>query len=520
MIIPLADALRSRPFSIMVELVASGLKREAQVLEIASNLATIPDVVAGSVTSYAGGGFGQDSVRVGTAVRARGLTPNVHLTCVNQDRPACEDAGAPARARDVQRLRAHRATGRRGRDGKPVFDSTPCSSSSSSPRCAPSRTCRFTSPSPCRPSSTQREDCLYQYLKLEKKIAAGANLAITQVGWDARKFAELKRISTSAATRFPVLGNVYVLSRRAAEKMATGAPRDAGPPPALVEQVRRESEAPDGGSRRGSSARPRRWPCSRGSATRARTSVARTTPTRSTSSSLRARELEPQWQECAERLQFGDPGGFYLDAPARQRPARTMLPGCSTRRAGRCRCPGRSATTTRRCAGAPGALPLGRSPSGAPRCRRAARVLGQAAGLRLRGLRQLRARAHGVRLPADLPEADAQRALRRHAARPLRGGRSGVHLGVGVPARRRRRPRRRPEDVHPRARPPAPGHQFLGELLREPRQPAGPAEAGRRVDDPPRAGARGQQRAPSTPPFPFPKERRSPHELQRPTRPT
>jgi hypothetical protein len=41
MIPPLAEALRSRPFSIMVELVASGMKREAQVLEIASNLATV-----------------------------------------------------------------------------------------------------------------------------------------------------------------------------------------------------------------------------------------------------------------------------------------------------------------------------------------------------------------------------------------------------------------------------------------------------------------------------------------------
>jgi hypothetical protein len=72
MITPLSEALRTRPFSVMVELVASGLKREAQVLEIASNLATIPDVVAGSITSYAGGRFGQDSVRVGTAVRRAG----------------------------------------------------------------------------------------------------------------------------------------------------------------------------------------------------------------------------------------------------------------------------------------------------------------------------------------------------------------------------------------------------------------------------------------------------------------
>jgi methylenetetrahydrofolate reductase (NADPH) len=38
----------------------------------------------------------------------------------------------------------------------------------------------------------------------------------------------------------------------------------------------------------------------------------------------RARELEPDWQQCATGLQFGQTGGFYLyDAPA---PARRRLP--------------------------------------------------------------------------------------------------------------------------------------------------------------------------------------------------
>ena len=32
--------------------------------------------------------MGHDPIRVGTAARARGLTPNVHVTCVSQDRRA------------------------------------------------------------------------------------------------------------------------------------------------------------------------------------------------------------------------------------------------------------------------------------------------------------------------------------------------------------------------------------------------------------------------------------------------
>ena len=96
---PLADALGSGRFCYVVELVASGLQREAKLLEVASRLARVPDVVAGSITSYAGGAMGHDPMRVGTAARARGLTPNVHVTCVGQDR-----AGLRKTLEDLQAL--------------------------------------------------------------------------------------------------------------------------------------------------------------------------------------------------------------------------------------------------------------------------------------------------------------------------------------------------------------------------------------------------------------------------------
>src|SRR4030095_5199881 len=48
-------------------------------------------------------------------------------------------------------------------------------------------------------------DCVYQYVKLEKKIAAGADVAVTQVGWDGRKFAELRRYTAEPGPRHPVL---------------------------------------------------------------------------------------------------------------------------------------------------------------------------------------------------------------------------------------------------------------------------------------------------------------------------
>ena len=89
---PLREALTSGRFCYVVELVASRLTREARLLEHASSLAQVPGVVAVSITSYAGGAMGHDPIRVGTAARARGLSPNIHLTCVNRDLASARNA--------------------------------------------------------------------------------------------------------------------------------------------------------------------------------------------------------------------------------------------------------------------------------------------------------------------------------------------------------------------------------------------------------------------------------------------
>ena len=219
---PLAQALETGRFCYVVELVASALTREARVLEVASRLAALPEVVAGSITSYAGGAIGHDPIRVGTAARARGLTPNVHVTCVSQDR-----AGLRKTLEDLQALgifNAFALTGDYPKAGQrdqpePVFDldSVQLVSMIAEMRRAGAQ---FHIAVAVSPFKYAEADCGYQYLKLEKKIAAGADLAITQVGWDARKFRELKRYLDERGLQTPVLGNVYVLGPRAAARMA------------------------------------------------------------------------------------------------------------------------------------------------------------------------------------------------------------------------------------------------------------------------------------------------------------
>jgi methylenetetrahydrofolate reductase (NADPH) len=322
---PLAEALGAGRFCYVVELVASALQREARLLEVASRLARVADVVAGSITSYAGGAMGHDPIRVGTAARARGLTPNVHVTCVGQDR-----AGVRKTLEELHALGIHNVFALTGdwprprKDGPPpetpVFDldSVQLVRLIDELRRG-GRT--FHVAVAVSPFKYVEGDCRWQYLKLEKKIAAGADLAITQVGWDAAKLRELRRYLEERGLRTPVLGNVYVLGPRAAERMARGEPPGCWVSPALLEAVRRESQAKDGGLRARLERAARMVAVLRGlgyagaylGGTHDADHVAWII--------RRARELQPRWEELAEELRYGAEGGFYLYGAARPRPA-------------------------------------------------------------------------------------------------------------------------------------------------------------------------------------------------------
>lgn len=58
-----------------------------------------------------------------------------------------------------------------------------------------------------------------QYYKLNKKIASGAKFVISQLGYDARKWDELRRYMNLYHPTIPLIGNVYVLSTPAAKIM-------------------------------------------------------------------------------------------------------------------------------------------------------------------------------------------------------------------------------------------------------------------------------------------------------------
>jgi len=314
---PLREALAAGRFCSVVELVASRLTREARLFEVASGLARLPDVVAGSITSYAGGAMGHDPLRVAAAARARGLTPNVHLTCVGQDRlglrKALEDMHAlglenvfaltgdypkvgpggelPPAVFDLDSVQLVRLIDELRREGRSFHVAVAVS-----------------------PFKYTEAECVHQYVKLEKKIAAGADVAITQVGWDARKFEELKRYLDERGLSTPLLGNVYVLGPRTAERMAQGNPPGCWVSPKLLDLVRAESAAKDGGRRARLERAARTVAVLRGLGYAGAYLGGTHDPEQIAWIIRRADALAPRWEELAAELDYGAPGGFYADA--------------------------------------------------------------------------------------------------------------------------------------------------------------------------------------------------------------
>lgn len=317
---PVREAITSGKFCYMVELVASRLTREARLFEAASRLASVPGVIAGSITSYAGGSMGHDPIRVGTAARARGLTPNIHLTCVNRDRLDLRRALEDLHALGIENVFAisgdYPKTKEPGPEATYDLDSVQLVEMINELR---QMGMPFFISAAVSPFKYTEADCAYQYLKLEKKIAAGADYAITQLGYDSRKFRELKRYLDERGLKTPVLGNVYILPAKAAEKFSKGEPPGCWVSRELLERVQQEAKAPDKGLAARLERAARMVAMLRGlgyagayiggdhQADRVRWII------------KRSEEIAPRWEEFAEEISYAPKDGFFFYESPRAR---------------------------------------------------------------------------------------------------------------------------------------------------------------------------------------------------------
>ncbi|MDR7523365.1 MAG: methylenetetrahydrofolate reductase C-terminal domain-containing protein [Armatimonadota bacterium] len=95
------------------------------------------------------------------------------------------------------------------------------------------------------PFKYREEALLGQYIKAAKKLRAGADVLMAQIGWDPRKWREVVEFFQARGLRVPVLASVWLLGPRAATRLLGGSPLPGVfVPPDLLACLRSELDAP------------------------------------------------------------------------------------------------------------------------------------------------------------------------------------------------------------------------------------------------------------------------------------
>ncbi len=97
------------------------------------------------------------------------------------------------------------------------------------------------------PFKQHERELVPQYFKLVRKIAAGAQWVIPQLGYDMRKFHEVKLLLQSRGIDVPVIGNVYLLNRAVARLFHDGKLAGCVVSDELMQTVDKYAAGPDKG---------------------------------------------------------------------------------------------------------------------------------------------------------------------------------------------------------------------------------------------------------------------------------
>jgi methylenetetrahydrofolate reductase (NADPH) len=99
------------------------------------------------------------------------------------------------------------------------------------------------------PFKRYERELLPQYFKLVRKIACGAQWVIPQLGYDMRKFNEVKLFLEVRGIDVPVIGNVYLLSKTVAKMFHSGKLAGCVVTDKLLETVEKYAAGPDKGKK-------------------------------------------------------------------------------------------------------------------------------------------------------------------------------------------------------------------------------------------------------------------------------
>ena len=97
------------------------------------------------------------------------------------------------------------------------------------------------------PFKRHERELVPQYLKLARKVAAGARWVIPQLGYDMRKFHEVKLYLELRGLQVPVVGNVYLLTKGVAKLFNSGKLAGCVVSDELLQTIEKYAAGPDKG---------------------------------------------------------------------------------------------------------------------------------------------------------------------------------------------------------------------------------------------------------------------------------
>ena len=163
------------------------------------------------------------------------------------------------------------------------------------------------------PFKATRAEQVGQYFKLKKKIAAGAQFVVTQLGYDARKFHELVLFMKHNNLQVPLVGNIYILPFGAAKMMNRNDLPGSVVTDQLLADIEREQDDPDKGQAAKMLRAARLYAILKGMGYSGVHIGGHNIQYAQVDQIIRQGEaLSPQWKDLLRFFDYPIPGGFYV----------------------------------------------------------------------------------------------------------------------------------------------------------------------------------------------------------------
>ncbi len=278
-------------------------------------------ISAVSITDNPGGNPSLSPDVLGNEIFKLGMDVIVHFTCRDANRVGIESRALQLAMMGMKNILAltgdYSGTGFGGQ-GAPVFDldstSLTCMLSMLSDRFDRDGDPEgFFTGCAVSPFKKTKGECHAQYAKLCKKIAAGAQFVITQLGYDVQKFQELLLMEDRLGIRQPTLGSLYYLTPRIARIMNGVKIPGAVVTDGLIRKVEKEWTTPAEGRKAAIERSAKLGAILKGIGYRG-IHIGGIQKNFDTVGKIldRMGEIEKDWKDFIPEFEFPQPGGFYF----------------------------------------------------------------------------------------------------------------------------------------------------------------------------------------------------------------